>query len=139
MEAAWARLHTLTGADAPQDIIAYWEGVHPSLGCEFYQAAGEQASPDGMPATHVCGMEYHSITTTPVYRSATDSLADLCILLLGHCADTQGKRSRHHTCATAQRLAHCQLCVLWQGSLACCCGGSVVACAYRYGIGGKHA
>jgi hypothetical protein len=27
MEAAWARLHTLTGADTPQDIIAFWEGA----------------------------------------------------------------------------------------------------------------
>jgi hypothetical protein len=27
MEAAWARLHMLTGADTPQDIIAFWEGA----------------------------------------------------------------------------------------------------------------
>ena len=28
MEAAWARLHTLTGANTPQDIIAFWEGAY---------------------------------------------------------------------------------------------------------------
>ncbi len=41
MEAAWARLHTLTGADAPQDIIAYWEGVHPDLGCGLLLCGGK--------------------------------------------------------------------------------------------------
>ena len=26
MEAAWARLHTITGAETPEEVIAYFEG-----------------------------------------------------------------------------------------------------------------
>ncbi len=26
LEAAWARLHTLTGAESPEDAIAFWQG-----------------------------------------------------------------------------------------------------------------
>ena len=26
-EAAWARLHTITGAETPRDAIAFWEGA----------------------------------------------------------------------------------------------------------------
>ena len=28
MEAAWARLHTITGAETPEEVIAYFEGDH---------------------------------------------------------------------------------------------------------------
>ena len=27
MEAAWARLHTITGAETPEEVIAYFEGM----------------------------------------------------------------------------------------------------------------
>lgn len=27
MEAAWARLHTITGAETPEEVIAYFEGA----------------------------------------------------------------------------------------------------------------
>ena len=34
MEAAWNRLRTISGADTPEDVIAYWEGTprRPLLG-----------------------------------------------------------------------------------------------------------
>ncbi len=28
MEAAWYRLHSISGAATPDQVIAYWEGVH---------------------------------------------------------------------------------------------------------------
>ena len=30
MEAAWARLHTITGAETPEEVLAYFEGMHLS-------------------------------------------------------------------------------------------------------------
>ncbi len=34
LEAAWARLHTITGAETPDDVIAYWEGAAlPLVAC----------------------------------------------------------------------------------------------------------
>ena len=44
MEAAWARLHTITGAETPEEVIAYFEGAHcncllqcPSCACPSMQ------------------------------------------------------------------------------------------------------
>lgn len=34
MEAAWARLHTITGAETPEEVLTYFEGMQfrqPSL------------------------------------------------------------------------------------------------------------
>ena len=30
MEAAWARLHTITGAETPEEVLAYFEGMQLS-------------------------------------------------------------------------------------------------------------
>jgi hypothetical protein len=27
MEAAWARLHTITGSNTPEEVIGFWEGT----------------------------------------------------------------------------------------------------------------
>lgn len=31
MEASWNRIRTISGADTPDDVIAYWEGEHPCV------------------------------------------------------------------------------------------------------------
>jgi len=40
LEEAWSRLHTITGADSPEKLIAYWKGDSPS----FSRALTQQSS-----------------------------------------------------------------------------------------------
>ena len=59
MEAAWARLHTITGAETPEEVIAYFEGDHSCHVCVcqhddtrvslFHQGCGSIAT---CPAAH---------------------------------------------------------------------------------------
>ena len=51
LEAAWARLHTITGAEAPEDVIAYWEGGGPQAGLPTLSPVFQcSASQDTYPA-----------------------------------------------------------------------------------------
>ena len=43
MEAAWYRLHTISGADTPEEVIAYWEGAQRLCEHSLMQSPGFQA------------------------------------------------------------------------------------------------
>ena len=53
MEAAWARLHTITGAETPEEVIAYFEGER---------------------SRHVC-LSQHDDTGVPLFHQGCWSVA----------------------------------------------------------------
>ena len=70
METAWARLHTITGAETPEEVLAYFEGMQLSQPLlASYPAASQRANVVHPTATHPTAPQTPQLTLRMSWKS----------------------------------------------------------------------